>query len=98
VSEKRPRQFGVTSTARRDIASILKRSLREFGIDATGRYRALIRQALLDIEADHEWPGSAERPELMVDGARTYHISLSRNRVAGGRVQEPRHFVLYRQN
>ena len=97
MPEKRRPQFHVTGPARRDIAAILKRSLQEFGIDASLRYRALIRQALLDIEADHERPGSKERSEIMVEGARTYHISLSRNRVSGARVKEPRHFLLYRR-
>lgn len=66
-------------------------------MDASLRYRALIRQALLDIEADPEWPGSTERPEIMVKGARTFHISMSRSRVTGARVKEPRHFLLYRR-
>jgi toxin ParE1/3/4 len=52
---------------------------------------------LLDVEADHERPGSKERPEIMVAGARTYHISLSRPRLSGTRVKEPRHFLLYRR-
>jgi toxin ParE1/3/4 len=95
VAEARVR-FRVSDRARRDIASVLKRSWREFGLEASLRYRALIRQALLDIEADLELQGSRERPELMVKGARTFHISLSRNRVAGARVKEPRHFILYR--
>ena len=90
MSENRGRSFHVAGSARLDIAGILKRSLREFGRDAAVRYRELIRQALRDIETEHEWPGSVERPELMVRAARTYHISLSRNRV-------PRHFVLYRR-
>ena len=74
-------QFHVTGPARRDIAAIMKWSLKEFGMNASLRYSALLRQALLDIEADSERPGSKERPELMVAGARTYHISLSRTRV-----------------
>jgi len=60
------------------------------------RYRALIGQALLAIEADPERLGSKARPDLLVEGARTYHISLSRTRLAGARVKEPRHFLLYR--
>jgi len=63
-------RFHVAGPARRDIAAILKRSLREFGMEASLRYRALIRQALLDIEADHERPGSIARPELMVEKGR----------------------------
>jgi toxin ParE1/3/4 len=90
-------QFHVTGPARRDIAAILKWSLKEFGMNASLRYSALLRQALLDIEADSERPGSKERPELMVAGARTYHISLSRTRVSGARVKEPRHLLLYRR-
>lgn len=78
--------------ARRDIAAILKRSFQEFGLYASLRYRALIRQALLDIEADSQRPGSRERPDIMAGGVRTYHISLSRARVSGERVKEPRHF------
>lgn len=57
----------------------------------------LIRQALLDVEADPERPGSKERPEIMIKGARTYHLSLSRSRVSGQPVKEPRHFLLYRR-
>ncbi len=97
MAKKRRLPFHVTGSARRDIAAILKRSLQEFGISASLRYRALIRQALLDIEADPERPGSKERPELMAEGARTYHISLSRTRAASARVKEPRHFLLYRR-
>ena len=97
MAKKRRLKFHVTGPARRDIAAILKRSLQEFGMEASLRYRALIRQALLDIEADHEWPGSTERPEIMVKGARTFHISLSRSRVTGSMVKEPRHFLLYRR-
>ena len=79
------------------MAAILKRSLRDFGLNASIRYRSLIRQALLDIEADHGLPGSTERSEIMVPGARTYHIALSRARSAGARVVAPTHFLLYRR-
>ena len=71
MAKKRRLKIHVRGPARRDIAAILKRSAQEFGIDASLRYEALIRQALLDIETDHERPGSKERPELMVEGART---------------------------
>ena len=97
MRERRGLRFHLTGPALRDIDAILKRSRREFGIDASRRYRALIRRALLDIEADHVRPGSLERPEIMIEGARTFHISLSRDRVAGVRVKDPRHFLLYRQ-
>jgi hypothetical protein len=97
VAKNRRLNIVVTEPARRDIAAILKRSAREFGIDASLRYKALIRQALIDIETDHERPGSKERPELMVEGARTYQLSLSRTKVSGAKVKEPTHFLLYRR-
>lgn len=96
MAKKRGLQFHITGPARRDIAAILKRSLQEFGMEASLRYSALIRQALLDVAADHERPGSNERPEVLVKGARTYHLSMSRTRVTGTRVKEPRHLLLYR--
>jgi toxin ParE1/3/4 len=97
MAKERGLQLHVTGPARRDIAIIVKRSLQQFGEAGSLRYRALIRQALLDIEADPERPGSKERLETMIQGAQTYHISLSRARVSGLRVKEPRHFILYRR-
>ncbi len=95
---KDPRlQVHVAGPARRDIATIVKRSLREFGENAALRYEALILQALSDIGADHRRPGSKEHPEIMIEGARTYHLEFSRSRVSGSRVKEPRHFLLYRR-
>ena len=76
---------------------MLKWSFEEFGNEAYLRYAALIRQALLDIAADPELPGSKERPDIMVGGARTYHLSLSRARAEGGKVKDPRHFLVYRR-
>jgi toxin ParE1/3/4 len=71
-------------------------TVKEFGARAAFRYDALIKQALKDIAADPERPGSMERPEIMIEGARTYHLSLSRRRVSRPGVKEPRHFLLYR--
>lgn len=52
-------------------------------------------QALRDLEADPMRPGCHTRPEL-VPQARTYHLSFSRNSVAGPRVKAPRHLIVYR--
>ena len=89
--------FVVTGPARRDIPAILKRSFDEFGKPASVRYSALIRQALEDIETDPERPGSRQRLNIMVEGARIYHLELSRDRVSGEKVHNPRHVLLYRQ-
>ena len=96
VAKKRILRLDIAGPARRDIAALLKTSLREFGEAAAIRYKALLNQALTDIEADPERPGSKELPEIMIAGARVYHLSFSRTRVAGTRVGEPRHFLLYR--
>jgi toxin ParE1/3/4 len=73
-------------------------TVQEFGERAALRYDTLIKQALKDIGADPERPGSKERPEIMIRGARTYHLKFSRNRVSGSKVKEPRHFLLYRRH
>jgi toxin ParE1/3/4 len=85
----------VTRTALRDIRDILEWSRRKFGRAAASRYRALLIQALRDIEADPMCVGSKERSEL-VPGVRTYRVSFSRSRVAGEKVKAPQHFILYR--
>jgi len=81
--------------ARQDIRDTLRWSQEKFGQRAAGRYQALLTQALRDIEADPERAGSRDRPEIQLAGARTYHLALSRDRVAGQRVRTPRHFLLY---
>jgi len=86
----------IAGPARRDIVQILEWSSNTFGDAASRRYAALLRQAMIDIREDPERPSSRARPELY-EGARTYPIALSRDRVAGVRVQTPRHFLLYRQ-
>lgn len=82
--------------ARQDIRDISRWSELQFGKDAATRYRALLVQALRDLEADPARIGSIERPELMVSGARTYHLSFSRSRAGQPGVKKPRHFLLYR--
>jgi toxin ParE1/3/4 len=100
VPEKRGHLKAVLSPdARRDLREALRWSETKFGHDARLRYETLIVQALRDIETDPARPGSNERPEIMIAGARTYHIGLSRDRArtALGVVHNPRHFILYRR-
>ena len=80
-----------------DLEAILAWSNDRFGANARLRYEALILQAIQDVAADPDRPGSRTRPELG-RGVRTYHLAHSRHRVArsAGRVKEPRHFLLYR--
>jgi toxin ParE1/3/4 len=74
----------------------LKKSSQEFGEAASVRYRALILQALSDIANDPQRPGSQARPDLLLEGARAYHLSFSRRAAGPPRVKKPRHFLVYR--
>ena len=96
---KPPKKYTVrlTGPAKRDLSGLMEWTAQEFGERAALRYDTLIKQALKDIGADPERPGSKQRPEIMVRGARTYHLDLSRNRVRGSKVKGPRHFLLYRR-
>jgi toxin ParE1/3/4 len=97
VAEKRDSRPSLAPAARQDVREVLKWSERNFGEAAAARYKALIKQAVRDIGADPERPGSKERPEIITKGARNYHLEFSRSRVKGSRVKEPRHFLLYRR-
>lgn len=84
--------------ARGDIREALIWSEERFGERAAARYRDLLKQALRDIAADPERPGSRKRPEL---GRKicSYHLFFSRDRARSqmGVVRNPRHFVIYRR-
>ena len=101
MSKKRGQRKAVKAVlsiqARRDLREILIWSQAKFGRDAALRYEDLIVQALRDIEADMERPGSQSKSDLQ-KGIRSYHLSFSRERArsALGIVQSPRHFVIYR--
>jgi len=84
--------------AREDIREALVWSLEQFGERAAARYRELVKQAIRGIASDPMRPGSVARPEL-AKGIRTYHLFISRGRGRNGqgRVERPRHFVVYRR-
>jgi toxin ParE1/3/4 len=92
-----PQRIILSPSARTDIREVLLWSQERFGQRAAMRYRDLLKQALRDIAADPNRPGSRERPEL-ARGVRTYHLFFSRDRARSGLgvVQRPRHFVVYR--
>jgi len=85
-------------SARSDIREVLIWSQERFGEQAAERYRGLLKEALRDIAADPQRPGSRERPDL-ARCVRTYHLYFSRERAGGdlGIVKKPRHFLVYRQ-
>jgi toxin ParE1/3/4 len=81
-----------------DIRAALIWSRERFGERAAARYRDLLKQALRDIAADPERPGSRERPDL-AGGIRTYHVAYSRDHARAGLrvVKKPRHVLVYRR-
>ena len=89
----RRRLIRLAAPARRDLAAIARWTVKEFGEDAWVRYETLIAQALEDLAAEPERPGSREVPEV---GVRVYHLASSRERVVGPRVRQPRHVLVYR--
>jgi len=64
----------IAPTAKRDIATILAWTQQEFGADVRVRYEALLIQAVRDVAATPDLPGSQGRSEL-VETARTYHLT-----------------------
>lgn len=87
----------IADSAARDIEEILLWSYENFGEIPCQRYERLLIQAISDLSSNPEHPSSKLRPELG-QGVRTYHLSLSRERMDLnlGRVRRPRHFLVYR--
>lgn len=96
-ASRRPKVV-LSLAAQLDIREALVWSEQKFGNLASRRYRALLKQALRDIAADPELPGSRYTPRLS-RGVRTYHLFFSRDHVRGGAgiVRSPRHFLIYRK-
>jgi toxin ParE1/3/4 len=90
-------QLVIAPKARGDIESILVWTLEQFGPQTMRRYRKLMQAAMEAVAANPELAGSAGRPEIAKD-CRTYHLFHSRKKAGarGSRVQNPRHFLLYR--
>lgn len=89
--------FPVTlaSSADLDFLDITDWSIEHFGTAAADRYEALIGQAMTDLGDDPSRPGAKHRPELPQE-IFVYHLTNSRERVAGDPVKTPRHFIVYR--
>ena len=90
-------EYRLSPLAEQDIETILEWTHEEFGEKARIRYEALLTRAIMDVTEAPERMGSHDRPEIAA-AARTYHLRNSRDRVKKsiGRVQRPRHFLLYR--
>lgn len=90
-------RYRLSQAAQGDLAGILAWSQQQFGEAARLRYENLIVAALRDVAAQPDRPGSLARPELGA-GVRSWHLRLSRDRVAGDApvVRKPRHFLVYR--
>lgn len=89
--------FRLTHSAQADIVSILAWSEEQFGAEARKRYEALIVTAIRDAASLSDDRGVASRPELGA-GVFTWHLSLSRARTPGGKVNRPRHLLVCRRD
>ena len=90
-------RFFVAPAAQLDMEEVLEWTQNQWGEKARLRYEALLFRAILDVAMNPTLPGSSDRSEIARE-ARTYHTGNSRNRVAKkiGRVNKPRHLLLYR--
>ena len=90
-------EYRLSPLAEQDIETILEWTHEEFGEKTRIRYEALLTRAIMDVTEAPECTGSHDRPEIAA-AVRTYHPRNSRDRVKKsiGRVQRPRHFLLYR--
>jgi toxin ParE1/3/4 len=90
-------RYRLSALAELDIETILEWTHEQFGDKARVRYEALLIRAIMDVTERPERAGSRDRSEIAAS-ARTYHLRHSRDRVKKGvgRVQQPRHFLLYR--
>jgi toxin ParE1/3/4 len=88
-------QFRLSRAALNDIRAILAWSEEHFGEDARLRYEDLIVAGVTDAASNSV--GRTPRPQLG-DGVFSWHLSQSRDHVAGRRVRQPRHFLLCRMH
>lgn len=90
--------YRLTHAAQSDIVSILAWSHEQFGEEARTRYEALIAAAIRDAAVSRtDAAEGAARPELG-SGVFSWHLSRSRGRSPGGRVNRPRHFLICRRD
>lgn len=80
-------EVGLTEEAKRDLASILGWTGREFGAEQSRRYRATITATVADLAEGPSVRGSRDRGDLM-PGLRALHVARKGRR--------GRHMLLYR--
>ena len=87
--------YRLTTAAEDQIDEILLESARNHGLDAAGRYEALILAGVAGLGDEPDLPGFVEVPRLK--GVRAYPARLTRLRIEPSRrVAAPRHLVVYR--
>lgn len=89
--------YRLTHAAQADIVEILAWSHEQFGEEARKRYEALIATAIRDAASRSDDGGHTSRPELGI-GVFSWHLSRSRARTTGGKVNRPRHFLICRRD
>ena len=87
--------FRLAARARRDLDTILRYSLEQYGRDAAGRYELLLTTEMTEISDQPVLNGS--RPVRRRPGVRSYSISHSRLHLPRDqRVRNPAHQIVYR--
>lgn len=89
--------YRLTRAAQTDIAEILAWSHEQFGAEARKRYEALIATAIRDAASRTDDGAHKSRPELGI-GVFSWHLSRSRARTTGGKVNRPRHILICRRD
>ena len=82
--------FKVTEPAARDIAQILRETMKMFGAAQLAAYQKIIQQGLDLIRQQPERPGSIEREDI-APGVRLFHLELAAARSRGAA-----HCLLYK--
>lgn len=90
-------EYRLTHAAQSDLAEILAWSHEQFGEEARTRYEALIVTAIRDAASHGQTGVHTSRPELGT-GVYSWHLSRSRTRTPGGKVNRPRHLLIYRRD
>jgi toxin ParE1/3/4 len=81
--------FRIAGPAARELGRIISDSADRFGADASVRYENLVVQSILDLVENPNRIGAQQ-----IDARIHYHLRHSKNRVAGERVRDPRHYLV----
>jgi toxin ParE1/3/4 len=86
--------YRLSTSAKSDIAAILRRSAQLHGLQARLRYRSLLMAALRRVAAEPQGPLTTDRADLEA-GVRSFHIRRSRKESREAPVGKPVQVIFY---